>query len=334
MDYVRLGASGLKVSRICLGCMSFGTKQDWNISEDDSRAVMRKAIEGGINFFDTANGYGHGESEEILGRGLREFTSHREDSVIATKVFFPMGPGPNDRGLSRKHILSSVEDSLNRLGTDYVDLLQIHRFDYDTPIEETLQALDDTVRAGKVRYIGASTMSAWQFAKMLWTAEKHGWARFVSMQNSYSLAYREEEREMVPLCLDQGVGLIPYSPLAGGFLTGNRKAGTVRSQMALQRMRYNRPADQAVVDALDAVAAARGVGSAQIALAWLLTRPAMTAPIVGITKLAQLDDALASVDLVLTPEETAALEAPYVTQEPFPHRPPAVAAPNLPKQRV
>jgi aryl-alcohol dehydrogenase-like predicted oxidoreductase len=321
MDYARLGASGLKVSRICLGCMSFGSTQDWQISEEDSRAVIRAALDGGINFFDTANAYGHGESEEILGRALKGFGVGREESVIATKLFFPMGTGPNDRGLSRKHILQSTDDSLRRLGTDYIDLLQIHRFDVETPIEETLEALNDVVRAGKVRYIGASTMAAWQFAKMLFTADSHGWTRFVSMQNSYSLAYREEEREMIPLCADQGVGLIPYSPLAAGFLTGSRKAGTVRSKMPLQQSRFNRPADQAVADAVAKVAAARGVGPAQVALAWLLTRPALTAPIVGITRLAQLDDALKSVDLKLTAEESAALEAPYETMPAFPHQP-------------
>ncbi len=333
MDYARLGKTGLKVSKICLGCMSFGTKQDWQISVEDSRAVIRSALDGGINFFDTANAYGHGESEEILGAALKDFGIDRAESVIATKVFFPMGTGPNDRGLGRKHILQSTDDSLRRLGTDYLDLLQIHRFDYEAPIEETLEALNDVVRAGKVRYIGASTMHAWQFAKMLFTSDKHGWARFVSMQNSYSLAYREEEREMVPLCEDQGVGLIPYSPLAAGFLTGSRKAGTVRSKMPLQQSRYNRPADQAVADAVAKVAAARGVGPAQIALAWLLTRPAMTAPIVGITKLAQLDDALKSVDIKLTEDEIAAMEAPYETMAPFPHRPPAIALPTPPSRR-
>lgn len=321
MEYARLGKTGLKVSRICLGCMSFGTKQEWNISVEDSRAVIRAALDGGINFFDTANAYGHGESEEILGKALRDFGIDRAESVIATKVYFPMGTSPNDRGLSRKHILQSTDDSLRRLGSDYIDLLQIHRFDLETPIEETLEALNDVVRAGKVRYIGASTMAAWQFAKMLFTADAHGWTRFVSMQNSYSLAYREEEREMVPLCADQGVGLIPYSPLAAGFLTGSRKAGTVRSKMPLQQSRFNRPADQAVADAVAKVAAARGVGPAQVALAWLLTRPAMTAPIVGITRLAQLDDALKSVELTLSGEETAALEAPYETMPAFPHQP-------------
>jgi aryl-alcohol dehydrogenase-like predicted oxidoreductase len=333
MDYARLGAAGLKVSRICLGCMSFGTKQDWQISVEDTRAVIRAALDGGINFFDTANAYGHGESEEILGAALKDFGIDRAESVIATKVFFPMGTGPNDRGLSRKHILQSTDDSLRRLGTDYIDLLQIHRFDDDTPIEETLEALNDVVRAGKVRYIGASTMHAWQFAKMLFTSDKHGWARFVSMQNSYSLAYREEEREMVPLCADQGVGLIPYSPLAAGFLTGSRKAGTVRSKMPLQQNRFNRPADQAVADAVAKVAEARGVGPAQVALAWLLTRPAMTAPIVGITKLPQLDDALKSVEVKLSDDEIAAMEAPYVTMDPFPHRPPAIAVPTPPSRR-
>jgi aryl-alcohol dehydrogenase-like predicted oxidoreductase len=327
MDYVRLGATGLKVSRICLGCMSFGSDDDWKLSERDSVAIIRKALDGGINFFDTANVYSHGESEEILGRALTSFGVSRAEMVIATKVFFPMGPGPNDRGLGRKHILQSVDDSLRRLGMDYVDLLQIHRFDEETPIEETLQALDDVVRAGKVRYIGASTMAAWQFSKMLYTADLNGLTRFVSMQNNYSLIYREEEREVIPLCVDQGIGLIPYSPLGGGLLAGARKAGTVRSNNPRMRERFPRPADEAVVEATAGVAANRGMGPAQIALAWLLSRPGLTAPIVGVSRVEQLDDPLAAVGLTLTPEEIARLEGVYETQPPLPAVPMTIVPP-------
>ena len=318
MEYVRLGASGLKVSRLCVGCMSFGTAMDWMRPEEESRVIIRRAIEAGLNFFDTANFYSYGESEEILGRALTDFGLARDEAVIATKVFFPMGQGPNDRGLSRKHILSALDDSLRRLGTDYVDLLQIHRFDVDTPIEETLQALDTVVRAGKVRYIGASTMAAWQFSKMLHLSDQRGLAKFVSMQNNYSLVYREEEREMIPLCLDQGVGLIPYSPLGGGLLAGNRKANTVRANSLLARTQYKRAADQEVVDLTAQVAERRGVSPAQVALAWLLSRPGVAAPIVGVTKAAQLDDLLPAIELKLSAEELAALGDVYQPQAPFP----------------
>jgi aryl-alcohol dehydrogenase-like predicted oxidoreductase len=316
MDYVRLGATGLKVSRLALGCMSFGSQQDWMLSEEASQPIIRGALDGGVNFFDTANMYSRGESEAILGRALKAFGVARDQAVIATKVFFPMGSGPNDRGLSRKHIFDSIDASLTRLGTDHVDLLQIHRFDDGTPIEETLEALDAVVRAGKVRYLGASTMAAWQFAKMLYTADIRGLTRFVSMQNSYSLLYREEEREMIPLCRDQGVGLIPYSPLAGGLLAGNRKAGTVRASSAMARDRYKRPADEAVVAATAEVASARGVGPAQVAMAWLLSRPGVTAPIIGVTRLEQLEDSLKALELTLAPEENGRLDAVYETQRP------------------
>ncbi len=318
MDYIRLGTTGLKVSRICLGCMSFGSQQDWMLPEEPSRAIIRRAVEAGINFFDTANVYSIGESEEILGRALKDFGVRRDEAVIATKVYFPMSRRQNDRGLSRKHILASVDASLRRLGVDHLDLLQIHRFDDDTPIEETLEALDEVVRAGKALYLGASTMAAWQFAKMLFAQKQRGLARFVSMQNSYSLIYREEEREMIPLCLDQGVGLIPYSPLGGGLLAGNRKAGTVRSKGERASARFRRPEDDAVVDAVAQAAEARGMGPARVALAWVLSRPGVAAPIVGVTKVEQLEDALHATELALTAEETAALEAAYSPQAALP----------------
>jgi aryl-alcohol dehydrogenase-like predicted oxidoreductase len=317
MDYVRLGDTGLKVSRLALGCMSFGSGADWMLDEDASRAIIRRALDGGVNLFDTANIYSLGESEEILARALKHFGVARDQSVIATKLYFPMGPGPNDRGLSRKHVLDSVDASLRRLGTDHIDLLQIHRFDDETPIEETLEALDDVVRAGKARYIGASTMAAWQFAKMQYTADLNGWTRFVSMQNSYSLVYREEEREMLPFCRDQGIGVIPYSPLAGGLLAGSRKAGTARANSARWRDRYRRPADDAVVQAVADVAGERGVSPAQVGLAWVLSRPGVTAPITGATRLEHLDDAFKALDLVLTPDDAARLEAVYEPQAPL-----------------
>ncbi len=324
MDFVRLGSTGLKVSRICLGCMSFGSGQDWMLSEEDSRAIVKKALDGGVNFYDTANVYSTGESEQILGRALKDFGPPRDELVIATKVYHPMGPGPNQRGLSRKHIMSSIDDSLKRLGMDHVDLLQIHRFDRETPIEETMEALNDVIKAGKVLYIGASTMAAWQFAKMQSIAERMGVARFVSMQNNYSLLYREEEREMIPLCRDQGVGLIPYSPIGGGLLAGSRKLGTVRSNSMMARERFRRPADEAVIEAVRVVAAERGVKPAEIAIAWLLAQPGVTAPIVGATKAAQLDDPFRAVGTVLTAEETAKLEGAYETQAALPayFRPP------------
>jgi len=318
MQYSRLGATGLKVSRLCLGCMSFGSGFSWMVPEAQSFQVLRHALDLGINFFDTADVYSDGESEQILGRALRHFGVKREDVVIATKVYQPTGPGPNDRGLSRKHILHSIDASLARLGLDYVDLYQIHRFDLETPIDETLDALDSLVRAGKVRYLGASTMAAWQFAKMLHRADRLGLARFVSMQNNYSLLYREEEREMIPLCRDEGVGLIPYSPIGGGLLAGSRRTGTVRSQTPMARDRFRRPADEAVIDAVAAVAARHAVAPAQVAIAWLLAQPGLTAPIVGATRPAQLDDHAAAVDMTLSAQDIAQLEGAYETQPPLP----------------
>ena len=324
MDYVRLGSSGLKVSRICLGCMSFGGGADWMLPEQPSLGIVRKALDSGINFFDTANVYSEGESEQILGRALRGFAVKREDVVIATKLFHPMGSGPNQRGLSRKHVFQAIDASLQRLGLDYVDLYQIHRFDRDTPIEETLEALTDVIKAGKVRYIGASTMAAYQFAKLLYRADQLRLARFISMQNNYSLLYREEEREMIPLCREEGVGLIPYSPIGGGLLAGSRRTGTTRSHSPMARDRFNRKADEAVIDAVAAVAAQRGVGSAQIAIAWLLAQPGVSAPIVGATKAAHLEDSVKAVGFRLSEEEIAGLEGAYETMAALPvyFRPP------------
>jgi aryl-alcohol dehydrogenase-like predicted oxidoreductase len=297
--------------------MSFGGMADWTLNEDASMPILRKAVEAGINFFDTADIYSRGQSEEILGRGLKELKVRRDESVVATKVFNPMGRGPNRGGLSRKHIAQSIDDSLTRLGMDYVDLYQIHRFDYETPIEETIEALDDVVKSGKALYIGASSMFAYQFSKYLNKADQAGRTRFAMMQNHYNLLYREEEREMNPLCLEEGVGLIPWSPLAGGVLAGSREAGTVRSKsnMGLGRDRYNRPADHAVTDALKKVAADRGESTAQVAIAWLLSKPAVTAPIVGASKAEHLDAPLAAVDNPLTADQIAALEAPYEAQD-------------------
>lgn len=314
MKFVRMGTTGTQVSRLCLGCMSFGGMADWTLNEDASLAIIRKAVEAGINFFDTADIYSHGQSEEILGRSLKELKVSREESVVATKVFFAMDEGPNRGGLSRKHILQSIDASLTRLGMDYVDLYQIHRFDYRTPMEETIEALDDVVRAGKALHIGASSMFAYQFSKYLHRADQMARTRFSMMQNHYSLLYREEEREMNPLCLEQGVGLIPWSPLAGGLLAGSREAGTTRSKSPMGRDRFNRAADQAVIDALKAVAAARGESPAQVAIAWMLSKPAVTAPILGVTKAAHLDDPLKAVDSPLSAEEVATLEAPYESQ--------------------
>ncbi|MGH8150061.1 MAG: aldo/keto reductase [Steroidobacteraceae bacterium] len=324
MEYVRLGSSGLKVSRVCLGCMSFGSGFDWMLPEEPSQAIVRKALDAGINFFDTANVYSLGESEQILGRALKVFGVRREDVVIATKLFHPMGPGPNQRGLSRKHVLQAIDDSLRRLGLDYVDLYQIHRFDRETPIAETLDALTQLVRDGKVRYLGASTMAAYQLAKMLSEADRLHLARFVSMQNNYSLLYREEEREMNPLCLEEGVGLIPYSPLGGGLLTGSRRTGSVRSRSPMARDRFRRKADEAVIDAVADVARERGAGPAEVAIAWLLGRPGVTAPIVGATKTSHLDDPVKAVGTRLSAEETAKLEGAYETQPALPvyFRPP------------
>lgn len=317
MNYVNLGTSGLKVSPICLGMMTYGSPQwrDWVLDEQASRPFVQRALDAGINFFDTADMYSLGASEEVTGRALKDLAK-RDDVVIATKVYNPMGLGPNDRGLSRKHIMSAIDASLNRLETDYVDLYQIHRFDSETPIEETMEALHDVVRAGKARYIGASSMYAWQFAKMQHVAEKHGWTRFVSMQNHYNLVYREEEREMNPLCRDMGVGLIPWSPLARGFLAGNRtreKGGDTaraRSDEFAHNMYYEE-GDFAIIDRLVAMAAERGTKPAQIALAWLMHKPGVVAPIIGASKMYQLDDAIAALDLSLSADEMAALEQPY-----------------------
>jgi aryl-alcohol dehydrogenase-like predicted oxidoreductase len=317
MDYVRLGNTGLKVSRLCLGCMTYGTPdwRPWVLDEEQSKPFFQSAIEKGITFFDTANMYSLGRSEEVTGRWLKEFAK-REEVVIATKVNFPMGPGPNEKGLSRKHIMTQVDASLRRLGTDYIDLYQIHRFDYETPIEETLEALNDVVKAGKVRYIGASSMYAWQFARMLAASEKHGWVRFVSMQPQYNLVYREEEREMLPLCKAEGIGVIPWSPLARGFLAGGRAAPktgeTARAKSdELSPKLYFRDADHAVVQALGEIAAARGLSNTQVALAWVLRNPAITGPIVGASKLHHLDDAVSALGVTLSDEEVARLEAPY-----------------------
>jgi 1-deoxyxylulose-5-phosphate synthase len=317
MQYVRFGATGLKVSRICLGCMSYGKPNErwpWALAEDESRPFIKRALELGINFFDTADVYSTGSSEEILGRALRDYAV-RDEVVVATKVNGVMGPGPNDAGLSRKHILSSIDASLKRLGMDYVDLYQIHRWDYQTPIEETLEALNDVVRMGKARYIGASSMFAWQFTKALYTSDLHGWTRFVSMQPQYNLVYREEEREMLPLCRDQKIAVIPWSPLARGLLTGNRVMGggeTERARTdAFGKGMYTRENDFNIAARVSEVAKARGLPDAQVALAWMLSKDGITAPIVGATKLKHLEDAVAAVSVQLSAEEIARLEEPY-----------------------
>jgi 1-deoxyxylulose-5-phosphate synthase len=315
MEYTRLGNTGLEVSRLCLGMMSFGDpvrgNHPWSLPEEDSRRLIEKAIAAGITFFDTANVYSDGSSEEITGRAIREFTD-RDDVVLATKVHGRMHPGPNGAGLSRKAILRELEDSLRRLGTDYVDLYQIHRWDPHTPIEETLEALDSAVRRGLVRYLGASSMWAWQFSKALYLAGEHGWHRFVSMQDHYNLLHREEEREMHPLCADQGIGVIPWSPLARGRLTRDWAQSTARSESDPFGSRlYDEAGDRAIVERVAEVAAERGVPRAQVALAWVLAKPVVTAPMVGVTKDAHLDDAVAAVDLRLTAEEVARLEEPY-----------------------
>lgn len=317
MQYVNLGNTGLKVSRLCLGMMTYGSKawREWVLDEEAGRPIIRSAIENGINFFDTADVYSLGVSEEITGRVLAEFAK-RDEVVIATKVYNPMSDDPNDRGLSRKHIMASIDNSLRRLGTDYVDLYQIHRFDRTTPIEETMEALHDVVKAGKARYIGASSMYTWQFAQMVHLAERKGWTRFVSMQNHYNLVYREEEREMIPFCQSEGIGVIPWSPLARGFLAGNRSrenwGETVRAKTddMAQRMYYH-DSDFTVVDRVVEVAAQRGVRPAQIALAWLLNRPGITASIIGASKQSHLDDALGALEIQLSPEEMRHLEEPY-----------------------
>jgi 1-deoxyxylulose-5-phosphate synthase len=318
MNYTNLGTSGLRVSRICLGMMGFGNNSErpWVIDEDAADPIVRSAVEGGVTFFDTADTYSGGASEEATGRLVPKYLT-RDEAVVATKVFMPVTPGENGGGLGRKHVLSGIDASLRRLDMDYVDLYQIHRWDPRTPIEETMEALHDVVRSGKARYIGASSMFSWQFAKAQYTAELHGWTKFVSMQNHYNLVYREEEREMIPLCLDQGVGCIPWSPLARGVLAGNRTRDggrhTTRSSTdSFTDYLYDQPTDFDVVDAAGEVAAARGVSTAQVALAWLLQKPGVSAPIVGSTKKKHLKDALAAEQLSLTPDEVAQLEKPYV----------------------
>jgi aryl-alcohol dehydrogenase-like predicted oxidoreductase len=322
MEYANLGSTGLRVSRLCLGAMTYGSKKwrPWILEEEESRPFLRRALELGINFFDTADIYSVGESEKVLGRALRDFGPGRDKLVIATKVFFPMSDDPNDRGLSRKHILQAIDNSLKRLGTDYVDLYQIHRFDYQTPIEETLRALDDVVRAGKARYLGASSMYAWQFARMLSTADRLGLHRFVSMQNHYNLVYREEEREMNPLCREEGIGLIPWSPLARGFLAGNRRkedlGDTIRAKTDdFGQKLYYRDSDFEVVERVGEVARERGVSNIQVALAWILQQPGVTAPIIGASKLPHLEEAAEALDLRLDEAELEALGERY---EPHP----------------
>jgi aryl-alcohol dehydrogenase (NADP+) len=318
MQYANLGRSGIQVSRLCLGCMTYGTSKwrPWVLDEEPSRPFFRRGWESGINFFDTADMYSDGVSEELLGKALRELAIPREQVVVATKCFQPMGPKANERGLSAKHIRHSIDNSLRRLQLDYVDLYQIHRFDYTTPIEETLHALDAVVRAGKALAIGASSMFAWQMAKMLHTSDRLGLAKFVTMQNHYNLVYREEEREMNPLCRDEGVGLIPWSPLARGFLAGNRRRGDhgdtsrAKTDDFAHKLYYN-DGDFAVVERVGEIAKQRGVSHAQVALAWLLHQPGVTAPIIGASKKPQLEEALAALELKLTAEECKALEEPY-----------------------
>ena len=318
MEYVNLGRSGLKVSRICLGLMTYGTPdwRKWVLPESEGRPIVRRALELGINFFDTADMYSRGLSEEILGRALRDFGARREEVVVATKLFFPMGDGPNQGGLSRKHILDAIDASLKRLGMDYVDVYQIHRYDRETPIEETLEALHDVVKAGKARYLGASSMFAWQFARMLYVADRHGWTRFVAMQNHYNLVYREEEHEMLPLCRAEGIGVIPWSPLARGFLTGSRPRGskgeTIRAETdGFAHILYYQESDYQVVDRVVDLAKRRGATPAQIALAWLLHQRGVTAPIIGARKMLHLEEAIAALEIKLSEEERKYLEEPY-----------------------
>jgi aryl-alcohol dehydrogenase-like predicted oxidoreductase len=317
MQYVNLGTTGLKVSRICLGMMSYGTSQwrDWVLDEQESRPFVRRALEMGINYFDTADMYSNGLSEEVTGRALRDF-SRRDEVVIASKVFFPTGEGPNQRGLSRVHIMHAIDDTLRRLNTDYVDLYQIHRWDPTTPIEETMEALHDVVKAGKARYIGASSMYVWQFANALHIADTHGWTRFVTMQNHYNLVYREEEREMIPFCQAEGIGIIPWSPLARGFLAGNRSrsddGNTVRGKSdTFSHEMYFQETDFEIVDHVVEIAQKHGCTPAQIALAWMLHKPWITAPIIGATKMPHLEQAVGALEISLSPEEIASLEEPY-----------------------
>jgi 1-deoxyxylulose-5-phosphate synthase len=318
MEHVRLGTTGLQVSPICLGCMSFGDPNrgghTWSLDEEHARPLIRQALEAGINFFDTANVYSAGSSEEITGRALKDF-ANRDDVVIATKLNGRMRPGPNGAGLSRKAVLTEIDHSLRRLGTDYVDLYQIHRWDPNTPIEETLEALNDVVKAGKARYIGASSMYAWQFAKALHTSERHGWTRFVSMQNHYNLIYREEEREMLPLCADQGIGVIPWSPLARGRLARDWDASTARSETDEFRRKLYLESDRDIVAQVAEIASARGVPRARVALAWLLGKPPVTAPIIGVTKPEHISDAVAALDIALDADEVAQVEKPYAPHQ-------------------
>lgn len=317
MEYIRLGNTGMKVSRICLGTMTFGKPTErwpWALDEEQSRPFIQKALELGINFFDTADMYTFGTSEEVLGNALRDF-ARRDEVVIATKVFQPMSQDPNDAGLSRKHIMSSIDKSLSRLKTDYVDLYQTHRWDYETPIEETMEALHDVVKAGKARYIGASSMFSWQFAKALYTADLHGWTRFVSMQPHYNLIYREEEREMIPFCLDQKIAVIPWSPLARGLLTGNRtkdRHETLRAKTdQFGKKLYQSDLDFEIINRVTVIADQRGIPNAQVALAWMLGKPAITSPIIGASKPGHLEDAVAALSVKLTPEEITQLEELY-----------------------
>ncbi len=325
MEYGKLGSTGVTVSRLALGMMTYGAKswREWVLEWDESAPIIRRALEAGINFLDTADMYSLGASEEITGRAVKEFAANRDEVVIATKVFNPMSDGLNDRGLSRKHIMASIDRSLKRLGTDFVDLYQIHRFDPNTPIEETCEALNDVVRAGKALYVGASSMYAWQFQSMLHFQRANGLSEFVTMQNHYNLVYREEEREMIPLCLHEGVGLIPWSPLARGFLAGNRKANEDKLKAETTRGRtddyahklYYRDSDFALVDRISAVAETRGVKNAQVALAWILGKPGVSAPIIGASKMYQLEDAIAAMEIELTADEVKKLEEGY---EPHP----------------
>ncbi len=327
METTRLGKTGLKVSRICLGTMTYGSPnwRDWVLGEEESRPFIQRALEAGINFFDTADVYSIGRSEEIVGKALKDF-ARRDHVVLATKVCGVMSDDVNDRGLSRKHILSSIDNSLRRLQTDYVDLYQIHRFDPTTPVEETIEALHDVVKAGKARYIGASSMYAWQFAKYLHTQDKLGMTKFVSMQDFYNLVYREEEREMLPLCRDMGIGVIPWSPLARGFLAGNRsrdgEAQTTRakSDANILTPQAFRDSDYAIRDTVNEIAQGRGVTAAQVALAWLLHQPVVTAPIVGASKMKHLDDAIAAVEVKLTEDEVKALSKGYQTRRIMGHQ--------------
>jgi len=318
MDYTTLGKTGLKVSRLCLGCMSYGSSKwrDWVLDEEESRPFFKQALDAGINFFDTADMYSNGASEEVTGRALKKLGIRREEIVIATKVYNPTGESPNERGTSKKHVRHAIDASLRRLGLDYVDLYQIHRFDATTPMEETLEALTDVINQGKALYIGASSMYAWEFARLLYLADRHGYARFVSMQNHHNLVYREEEREMNPLCREEGIGLIPWSPLARGFLAGNRRptdrgeTTRAKSDEFAHRL-YYQESDFQVVDRVAQIAKNRGVNNVQVALAWILQQPGLTAPIIGATKANHLDDAVKALELKLEPEELKALEEPY-----------------------